>query len=245
MKEMLRLQNLRVEINEETILDELNLNLEEGIHILLGPNGTGKSTLLGTLMGLSRFKVSGKVYFYGEDITDLTPDERFKKGIFLAYQLPPAVRGVKLRDILKKILNIDPKKNLPEEIYDHLKDLDLDESFLEREVNYGFSGGERKKSEVLQLLLAKPKLALLDEPDSGVDIDSLKLIGEALRKVSKESNLIVVTHNLKVLDYIDSNSVIVLLDGKYLWKGSLELIHQIEEKGYEYIRRLAYAQNLS
>ncbi|HOP94196.1 MAG: Fe-S cluster assembly ATPase SufC [Dictyoglomaceae bacterium] len=245
MKEMLSLQNLIVEINGETILDGLNLNLEEGIHVLLGPNGTGKSTLLGTLMGLSRFKVSGKIYFYEEDITDLTPDERFKKGIFLAYQLPPAVRGVKLRDILKKILNIDPKKNLPEEIYSYLKDLDLDESFLEREVNYGFSGGERKKSEVLQLLLAKPKLALLDEPDSGVDIDSLKLIGEALRKVSKESNLIVVTHNLKVLDYIDSNSVIVLLDGKYLWKGSLDLIHQIEEKGYEYIRRLAYAQNLS
>ncbi|HOJ92096.1 MAG TPA: Fe-S cluster assembly ATPase SufC [Dictyoglomaceae bacterium] len=245
MKEILSLQNLIVEINGETILDGLNLNLEEGIHVLLGPNGTGKSTLLGTLMGLSRFKVSGKIYFYEEDITDLTPDERFKKGIFLAYQLPPAVRGVKLRDILKKILNIDPKKNLPEEIYSYLKDLDLDESFLEREVNYGFSGGERKKSEVLQLLLAKPKLALLDEPDSGVDIDSLKLIGEALRKVSKESNLIVVTHNLKVLDYIDSNSVIVLLDGKYLWKGSLDLIHQIEEKGYEYIRRLAYAQNLS
>jgi len=245
MTEMLRVENLSVEIKEETILDGLNFSLEEGVHVLLGPNGTGKSTLLGTIMGLHKYKVSGKVYFYGEDITDLTPDQRFKKGIFLAYQLPPAVRGVRLKDILKKILNIDPKKDLPVEIFNYLKFLDLDETFLEREINYGFSGGERKKSEILQLLLAKPKLALLDEPDSGVDIDSLKLIGEALRKIAKESNLLIVTHNLKILDYVAPDSVIVLLDGKFVYKDGLEIIHQIEERGYDYVRRLVYAQNLS
>ncbi len=244
-KEMLRLENLKVKVKDEVILENIDLSLNEGVHVLLGPNGTGKSTLLGAIMGLSKYKVSGKIWFYNEDITELSPDQRFKKGIFLAYQLPPAVRGVRLKDILKKILNIDPKKNLPDEVYTYLRELDLDESFLEREINYGFSGGERKKSEILQLLLAKPKLAMLDEPDSGVDIDSLKLIGEALRKISKESNLLIVTHNLKILDYVNTDSVIVLLDGKYVYKDGIEIIHQIEERGYEYVRRLAYAQNLS
>lgn len=243
--EMLRLENLRVEVKEGIILRDINLSLEKGVHVLLGPNGTGKSTLLGAIMGLSKYKTSGKVIFYGEDISNLSSDQRFKKGIFLAYQLPPAVRGVRLKDILKKILNIDPKKNLPIEVNDYLKELDLDESFLEREINYGFSGGERKKSEIIQLLLAKPKLALLDEPDSGVDIDSLKLIGEALRKIAKESNLLIVTHNLKVLDYIQPTSIIVLLDGKYIYKDGLEIISQIEERGYEYVRRLAYVQSIS
>lgn len=244
-REMLRLENLRVEVKDGVILRDINLSLEEGIHVLLGPNGTGKSTLLGTIMGLPKYKTLGKIFFYGEEINNLSPDQRFKKGIFLAYQLPPIVRGVRLKDVLKKILNIDPKKNLPIEVNDYLKELELDESFLEREINYGFSGGERKKSEILQLLLAKPKLALLDEPDSGVDIDSLKIIGEALRKISKESNLLIVTHNLKVLDYIQPTSVIVLLDGKYIYKDGIEIISQIEERGYEYVRRLAYVQSIS
>lgn len=244
-REMLRLENLRVEVKDGVILRDINLSLEEGIHVLLGPNGTGKSTLLGTIMGLPKYKTLGKIFFYGEEISNLSPDQRFKKGIFLAYQLPPIVRGVRLKDVLKKILNIDPKKNLPIEVNDYLRELELDESFLEREINYGFSGGERKKSEILQLLLAKPKLALLDEPDSGVDIDSLKIIGEALRKISKESNLLIVTHNLKVLDYIQPTSVIVLLDGKYIYKDGIEIINQIEERGYEYVRRLAYVQSIS
>lgn len=244
-REMLRLENLRVEVKDGVILRDINLSLEEGIHVLLGPNGTGKSTLLGTIMGLPKYKTLGKIFFYGEEISNLSPDQRFKKGIFLAYQLPPIVRGVRLKDVLKKILNIDPKKNLPIEVNDYLRELELDESFLEREINYGFSGGERKKSEILQLLLAKPKLALLDEPDSGVDIDSLKIIGEALRKISKESNLLIVTHNLKVLDYIQPTSVIVLLDGKYIYKDGIEIISQIEERGYEYVRRLAYVQSIS
>jgi len=244
-REMLRLENLRVEVKDGVILRDINLSLEEGIHVLLGPNVTGKSTLLGTIMGLPKYKTLGKIFFYGEEISNLSPDQRFKKGIFLAYQLPPIVRGVRLKDVLKKILNIDPKKNLPIEVNDYLRELELDESFLEREINYGFSGGERKKSEILQLLLAKPKLALLDEPDSGVDIDSLKIIGEALRKISKESNLLIVTHNLKVLDYIQPTSVIVLLDGKYIYKDGIEIINQIEERGYEYVRRLAYVQSIS
>lgn len=245
MREMLKLENLKVRVKDEVILKDIHVSLEEGTHVLLGPNGTGKSTLLGAIMGLQKYTITGKILFYDEDITTLNPDQRFKKGIFLAYQLPPVVRGVRLKDILKKILNIDPKKNLPTEVYDYLKDLDLDENFLEREINYGFSGGERKKSEILQLMLAKPKLALLDEPDSGVDIDSLKLIGEALRKISKESNLLIVTHNLKILDYVKPDSVIILLDGKYIYKDGVEIIKQIEEKGYEYVRRLAYVQNIS
>lgn len=246
MKEsILELKNLSVSIGERVILQNLNFKLSPGVHILLGPNGAGKSTLLGSIMGLNRYKILGEIIWRGEDITNLSPDKRFQRGIFLAYQLPPTVRGVKLNDILKKILNIDPKKNLPKEVYDYLNELELDESFLEREVNQGFSGGERKKSEILQVLLAKPQLALLDEPDSGVDIDSLKLIGKTLKKISEESNLLIVSHNLKVLDYVKPDSVLVLIDGKYIYTDGEEIIHIIEERGYDFIRRRLYVENLS
>lgn len=242
---ILEMRNLNVNIGEKNIIQNLNLKLGAGIHILLGPNGAGKSTLLGSIIGLNRYKISGEIIWEGENITNLSPDKRFQKGIFLAYQLPPVVRGVKLKDILKKILNIDPKKNLPKEIYDYLNELELDESFLEREINQGFSGGERKKSEIFQVLLAKPKLALLDEPDSGVDIDALKLIGKALKKISEESNLLIVSHNLKVLDYVKPDSVLVLIDGKYIYTDGEEIIHIIEERGYDFLRRKLYVENLS
>lgn len=242
---MLMTKNLTVKIGDKAILENLNFSVTPGVHILLGPNGTGKSTLLSAIMGLSKYKTEGKIFFNGEDITDLTPEQRFKKGLFLAYQLPPVVRGVKLKDILKKILNIEPKKPLPEIVYKYLRDLELDESFLEREVNKGFSGGERKKSEILQVLLAKPKLAMLDEPDSGVDIDALKLIGNALRKIATESNLLIVSHNLKVLDYVQPTSVLVLIDGKYIYKDGSEIINLIEERGYDFIRRRVYVENIS
>ncbi|MEN2984170.1 MAG: Fe-S cluster assembly ATPase SufC [Dictyoglomaceae bacterium] len=246
MKEiLLEAKNLSVSIGERNIIQKLNFKLTQGVHLLLGPNGSGKSTLLGSIMGLEKFKISGEILWKGENITNLSPDKRFKKGIFLAYQLPPVVRGVRLMDILKKILNINPKADLPKEIYKYLEDLELDESFLEREVNHGFSGGERKKSEILQVLLAKPELALLDEPDSGVDIDSLKLIGKIIQKISEKSNLLIVSHNLKILDYVNPDSVLVLIDGKFIYSDGIEVIHIIEERGYDFIRRKLYVENLS
>ncbi|MCS7202138.1 MAG: Fe-S cluster assembly ATPase SufC [Dictyoglomus sp.] len=246
MKEiLLEAKNLSVSIGEKNIIQKLNFKLTQGVHLLLGPNGSGKSTLLGSIMGLEKFKISGEILWKGENITNLSPDKRFKKGIFLAYQLPPVVRGVRLMDILKKILNINPKADLPKEIYKYLEDLELDESFLEREVNHGFSGGERKKSEILQVLLAKPELALLDEPDSGVDIDSLKLIGKIIQKISEKSNLLIVSHNLKILDYVNPDSVLVLIDGKFIYSDGIEIIHIIEERGYDFVRRKLYVENLS
>lgn len=246
MKELLlEIRNLSVKIEEKNIIQNLNFRLNKGIHFLLGPNGSGKSTLLGSIMGLERFKISGEIFWKSENITNLSADKRFQRGIFLAYQLPPVVRGVRLRDILKKILNINPKDEFPKELYQYLRDLDLDESFLDREINQGFSGGERKKSEILQVLLAKPELALLDEPDSGVDIDSLKLIGKAIQKISEKSNLLIVTHNLKVLEYVKPNSVLVLIDGKYIFSDGIEVIHIIEERGYDFLRRKIYVENLS
>ncbi|MCX7845301.1 MAG: Fe-S cluster assembly ATPase SufC [Dictyoglomaceae bacterium] len=246
MKEpLLEMKNLSVKIGEKNIIQNLNFRLNQGIHLLLGPNGAGKSTLLASIMGLARFKTSGAILWKGENITDLPPDKRFQKGIFLAYQLPPVVRGVRLKDIIKKILNINPKNELPKEFYQYLKDLELSESFLEREINQGFSGGERKKSEILQVLLAKPELALLDEPDSGVDIDSLKLIGKTIQKISEKSNLLIVSHNLKILDFVKPNSVLVLIDGKYIFSDGIEIIHIIEERGYDFLRRKLYVENLS
>lgn len=241
---ILETKNLWVKVGENNIIQNLNFKLNQGVHILLGPNGAGKSTLLGSIMGLERFKITGEVLWRDENITNLSSDKRFQKGIFLAYQLPPVVRGVRLRDVIKKILNINPKGNLPEEVYQYLKDLDLNEAFLDREINQGFSGGERKKSEILQVLLAKPKLALLDEPDSGVDIDSLKSIGKAIQRISKECNLLIVSHNLKVLDYVKPNSVLVLIDGKYMYTDGTEIIPIIEERGYDFLRRKLYVENL-
>ena len=242
---ILETKNLNVSIGEKNIIQNLNLKISSGIHLLLGPNGTGKSTLLGAIMGLEKYKITGEIIWKGEEITNLSPEKRFKKGIFFAYQLPPVVRGVRLKDIIKKILNIDPKMHLPDEVYEYIKDLELDDSFLDREINYGFSGGERKKSEILQVLLAKPELALLDEPDSGVDIDALKVIGKAIKKISEKSSLLIVSHNLKILDYIKPNSVLVLIDGKYIYTDGEEIIHIIEERGYDFIRRRLYVENLS
>jgi len=242
---ILETKNLNVSIGEKNIIQNLNLKISSGIHLLLGPNGTGKSTLLGAIMGLEKYKITGEIIWKGEEITNLSPEKRFKKGIFLAYQLPPVVRGVRLKDIIKKILNIDPKMHLPDEVYEYIKDLELDDSFLDREINHGFSGGERKKSEILQVLLAKPELALLDEPDSGVDIDALKVIGKAIKKISEKSSLLIVSHNLKILDYIKPNSVLVLIDGKYIYTDGEEIIHIIEERGYDFIRRRLYVENLS
>ncbi|AHF80786.1 Fe-S cluster assembly ATPase SufC [Thermococcus paralvinellae] len=235
---MMKVEDLHVKVMDKEILRGITLSIGEGeLHVVMGPNGSGKSTLALTIAGHPRYKVvKGRILFEGEDITEMKPEKRAKKGIFLSFQHPVEVEGVKviqfLQRMLKNLRDIDEVEAY-EIIFNAVEELGLDSSVLSRELNVGFSGGERKKLEMLQAYLVKPKLLILDEPDSGVDVDSLKVIAGIIDRLHREgTSILLITHYGRILEYLNAQRVHVLKDGKLVASGGVELVKIIEEKGF-------------
>ena len=238
---MLEIKNLHVSVDNVEILKGVSLKINAGeVHAIMGPNGSGKSTLANVIMGNPVYEVTnGNILFQGEDITDETVDNRAKKGLFLAFQYPESIPGVTIVNMLKTALtNIENTEftilELRLKVADAMEQLGLSPDFADRYLNEGFSGGERKRNEILQLAVLNPKLAVLDETDSGLDVDGLRVVGEGVSKLkSKDKGYLVVTHYQRLLDYITPDFVHVFVDGKIVDSGGLELSKKLEEQGYE------------
>jgi len=238
---MLEIKNLHVSVDNVQILKGVSLNINAGeVHAIMGPNGSGKSTLANVIMGNPVYEVTnGNIFFQGEDITDEPVDNRAKKGLFLAFQYPESIPGVTIVNMLKTALtNIENTEfttlELRLKVADAMEQLGLSPDFADRYLNEGFSGGERKRNEILQLAVLNPKLAVLDETDSGLDVDGLRVVGEGVSKLkSKDKGYLVVTHYQRLLDYITPDFVHVFVDGKIVDSGGLELSKKLEEQGYE------------
>lgn len=254
MKTMLEIKNLSVDVGEKTILNGLDLVVKPGeVHAIMGPNGSGKSTLAHSIAGRPGYETKkGQVLFEGNDLLEMTPDERALCGIFLAFQYPVEIPGVNNAYFLKAALNAKRKHlGLPElDAMDFLKHakstmakLKMDEAFLQRGVNEGFSGGEKKRNEILQMALLEPKLAVLDETDSGLDIDALRIVAEGVNALrSPERSFVVVTHYQRLLDYIVPDVVHVLYKGKIVKSGDKDMALHLEDKGYEWLSNEVEAQ---
>ncbi|MCC6027183.1 MAG: Fe-S cluster assembly ATPase SufC [Archaeoglobus sp.] len=235
---MLRIVNLSVEVDGKRILKNVNLYIKKGeTFALFGPNGSGKSTLLNAIMGNPAYKiVGGRIIFKKTDITNLPPDERVKLGIGMAFQHPPKISGVKLIDVLRYCARLSGRENMIEEFAKKLKMTE----HLSRSVNMGFSGGEVKRSEILQLMLMNPDFILLDEPDSGVDLENIAIVGEAIRellerdKEEREKSGIIITHQGHILDYVSADYGVILYNGKVACVGDpKDILNQIRKNGYE------------
>ena len=242
---MLEIKNLYVEVEGKEILKGVNLKFEKGkIHALMGPNGSGKSTLANVIMGNPKYKIiKGKILFNGEDITNLNSNQRAKKGIFLSFQNPSEIEGVTISNFLRMALNNSKNKKISvldfhKLLKNKLKLLKMPENFSERYLNQGFSGGEKKKSEILQLTILDPKIAILDETDSGLDIDALKTIASEINMLmNKNKTIIVITHYKRILEYLKPDKLFVMINGKIAIEGDYKLIDQLEEKGYGWIEK--------
>jgi Fe-S cluster assembly ATP-binding protein len=248
---VLRIEDLHVDVEGKEILQGLSLSVPAGeVHAIMGPNGSGKSTLANTLMGHPRYKVTqGNVYLKDEEITPLRPDERAQRGLFLAMQYPTAIPGVTMVNFLRAAMKSIQQRDVPvrefrQRLMDALALLKMDESFARRYVNDGFSGGEKKRAEVLQMSLLRPAMAVMDETDSGLDIDALRTVAEginALRDVPAEGEggekmgILLITHYQRLLNYIKPDRVHVLYRGRIVREGGSELASELEAKGYDWI----------
>lgn len=235
--DLLEVINLSVKVEDKLILKDMSFSLKEGVsHILFGPNGSGKTTLISTLMGLPGYEVvSGQILFQGIDITNKSIEERAKLGIIVSFQNPPEITGVKLRDLLKLCLGKGETDEFNQEEKKQIEDFKLD-SFLDRDINVGFSGGERKRSEILQLIFLKPKLLLLDEPDSGVDVESLRLIAIEIQRYIERSgsSALIITHKGDILENVNAKYGCILLGGKFhCFRDPLKIYDEIKKMGYE------------
>lgn len=239
--ELLKVQGIRAGVDGKEILTGLDLTIRKGeTHILMGPNGAGKSTLDNVIMGNPEYQVSaGSIFFEGEDITKLTTDARARKGIFLSFQSPEEVPGVTLEDFLRvskrAVTGGAPLKlfAFQKELKTIMQSLNMDESYAQRYLNVGFSGGEKKKAEILQMLVMQPKLAMLDETDSGLDVDAVKIVSEGIRHYKNDDNaLLIITHNTKILENFKVDYVHVLAGGKIIRSGGPELIDEISREGF-------------
>jgi Fe-S cluster assembly ATP-binding protein len=241
---MLQIKNLKAKIDNKEILKGLNLEIKPGeVHAIMGPNGSGKSTLSNVLSGKKGYIVSGDVAYLNENLLDLEIEERAHKGIFLAFQYPLEIPGVNTNIFLKTSLNAIKKAKGEKELdaIEFLKlvkkkaaELKFDEKILSRQLNVGFSGGEKKKNEILQMSILNPKLSILDETDSGLDIDALKIVSEGVNALrSKESSFLIITHYQRLLEYIKPDFVHVLINGQIVKSGGSELALELESKGYE------------
>jgi Fe-S cluster assembly ATP-binding protein len=242
---MLKIENLHAEIDGNEILRGVGLEVGQGeIHAIMGPNGSGKSTLSNVLMGHPRYEVTGgSVTFRDEDVFELEPDERAKLGMFLAFQYPSEVPGVSVANFLRTAVNSVREKELsPMEMYRLLQDkmriMQMDPKFAERYLNEGFSGGEKKRNEILQMLMLDPKLAIMDETDSGLDIDALQVVARGVNEIrGPEFSAIIITHYQRILRYIEPDHVHVMLQGRIVTSGGKELAEELEEKGYDWVRQ--------
>ena len=248
MQPILEIRNLRASIEGREILKGIDLTVLPGeVHAIMGPNGSGKSTLAQVLAGHPAYQVTaGTVRYQGKDLLDLDPEERAREGLFLAFQYPVAIRGITNSYFLRSAVNaIRKHQGLPEldpldflqVLEDKLEAIGWDDSLMNRAVNEGFSGGEKKRNEILQLAVLEPRLAILDETDSGLDIDALKTVAEAVNKLrSSERAFVVVTHYQRLLNYIVPDFVHVLADGRIVKSGGKELALELEEKGYDWVK---------
>ena len=246
---MLEIKNLHAEVDGNKILKGINLKIKSGeVHAVMGRNGSGKSTLANIIAGNKKYVVTnGEVLYFGKNLLDLSTEERALKGIFLSFQHPVAIPGVNNTYFLKAALNAQRKYRGEDEldameflvhIKEKIKQVEMDESYLRRPVNDGFSGGEKKRNEILQLLTLEPKLAILDETDSGLDIDALKIIAGGVNNFrSPDRSLLVITHYQRLLNYIVPGFVHVLIDGRIVKSGGKELALQLEEKGYRWLEQ--------
>ena len=241
---MLQIKDLKAKIDNKEILKGLNLEIKPGeVHAIMGPNGSGKSTLSNVLSGKKGYTVSGDITYLNENLLDLEIEERAHKGIFLAFQYPLEIPGVNTNIFLKTSLNAIKKAKGEKELdaIEFLKlvkqkasELKFDEKILSRQLNVGFSGGEKKKNEILQMSILNPKLSILDETDSGLDIDALKIVSEGVNALrSKESSFLIITHYQRLLEYIKPDFVHVLINGQIVKSGGAELALELESKGYE------------
>jgi len=245
---MLEIKNLHAGVNGNEILNGIDLNVKAGeVHAIMGPNGSGKSTLAQVLAGRDTYTVSqGDVKYEGKNLLDMDPEERAREGLFLAFQYPVEIPGVSNTYFLKSALNAIRKHKGLEEldaieflqlVKQRMKLVDMDESLLNRPVNEGFSGGEKKRNEIFHMAVLEPKLAILDETDSGLDIDALRIVADGVNKLRRKDNaVIVVTHYQRLLNYIVPDFVHVLVDGRIVKSGGKELALQLEEKGYDWVK---------
>jgi Fe-S cluster assembly ATP-binding protein len=242
---MLKIENLHVEIDGNEIVKGLDLEVGKGeIHAIMGPNGSGKSTLANVLMGHPRYEVTeGSVTFEGEDVLELEPDERAKMGMFLAFQYPSEVPGVSVANFLRTAVNSVREEELsPMEMYRLLQEkmhiMRMDPTFAERYLNEGFSGGEKKRNEILQMLMLDPRLAIMDETDSGLDIDALQVVARGVNELRQpEFSAVIITHYQRILRYIEPDRVHVMLDGRLVTSGGRELADELEDRGYDWVRQ--------
>lgn len=250
---MLEINNLKTTVGDAEILKGLSLKVNAGeVHAIMGPNGSGKSTLALVIAGHDDYVVTdGTVQYDGQDLLELTPEERARKGVFLGFQYPVEIPGVNNAYLLKAAINAKRRHEGQSEVdafeflqlaREKMKDLDMDPSFLNRGVNEGFSGGEKKRNEILQMVMLEPRLAILDETDSGLDIDALKAVAKGINAMrSPDRAIIVITHYQRLLDYVEPDFVHVLSEGRIVRSGDKTLAQQLEDKGYDWVREAAIA----
>jgi Fe-S cluster assembly ATP-binding protein len=247
----LEIQNLHVRTEEREILHGVDLVVSKGeTHALMGPNGSGKSTLANTIMGNPTYEVTeGKILFNGEDLTEADPDERARAGLFLAFQYPATIPGVSVANFLRMAVNArrdEPikVKEFGSMLSDNMELLRIDRAFTSRYLNEGFSGGEKKRAEILQLAMLEPEIAVLDETDSGLDVDALRIVSDGVNAMrGPEMGSLIITHYTRILDYVKPEFVHIMLDGRIVREGGPELADKLEEQGYDFIREEVAAAN--
>ncbi|HVM13349.1 MAG TPA: Fe-S cluster assembly ATPase SufC [Egibacteraceae bacterium] len=240
----LQVQDLTVEVEGNEILHGLNLMVSKGeTHALMGPNGSGKSTLAYAIMGHPSYKITGgRVLLKGEDITEMVPNERAQLGLFLAMQYPTEIPGVSLTNFLRTAVNAIRTEDVPvrqfmQTLREEMAALDMDPKFLQRNVNEGFSGGEKKRFEILQMAVLRPEIAVLDETDSGLDVDALKVVAEGVNRLrGPDLGVLIITHYTRILRYITPDRVHVMFEGRIVQSGGPELADELEDKGYEHLK---------
>jgi Fe-S cluster assembly ATP-binding protein len=247
---MLTIENLHAQVEGKQILNGIDLDVKAGeVHAIMGPNGSGKSTLSSVIAGHQDYDINkGTMLLEGEDLSDLAPEERSQKGIFLSFQYPVEIPGVSVTNFIKTAINASRKakglEDMPanimlKKIREKSSLLEIDSRFLSRSLNEGFSGGEKKRNEIFQMAMLEPKLSILDETDSGLDIDALKIVANGVNKLRSEENaIIVITHYQRLLEYIVPDFVHVLFEGKIVKSGTKELAIELEEKGYDWIKEM-------
>ncbi|WP_431157208.1 Fe-S cluster assembly ATPase SufC [Winogradskyella poriferorum] len=245
---MLKIKNLHASVEDKAILRGINLDVKPGeVHAIMGPNGSGKSTLASVVAGKEEYEVNeGEIILDGENIDELGPEERAHKGVFLSFQYPVEIPGVSVTNFVKTAINETrkakgledmPANEMLKLIREKSELLEIDRKFLSRSLNEGFSGGEKKRNEIFQMAMLEPKLAILDETDSGLDIDALRIVANGVNKLkSKDNAVIVITHYQRLLDYIVPDYVHVLHNGKIVKTGPKELAHELEAKGYDWVK---------
>ncbi len=248
---MLTIENLHAEVEGKEILKGIDLDVKAGeVHAIMGPNGSGKSTLSSVISGNEDYEITqGNLVFKGTDLAELDAEERAHQGVFLSFQYPVEIPGVTVTNFIKTAINANrkakgladmPASELLKKIREKAQLLEIDSKFLSRSLNEGFSGGEKKRNEIFQMAMLEPALAILDETDSGLDIDALKIVANGVNKLkSKDNAVIIITHYQRLLDYIVPDFVHVLFDGKIVKSGTKDLAHELEAKGYDWIKELA------